>query len=273
MQQNNHDYIISGGQQGKSRLDVLSHVLQDYTKSLLEKHGVSKGISFLDVGCGGGNVSAMVADMVGENGLVTAIDFDESIIALAKQDAEAIGRKNVTFNAMSAYELPYNKEFDVAYARFLLSHLEDPLAVLQRMKQGVKPGGRVIVEDVQFSGHFCHPYCNAFCRYVEYYMKVAEHKGANAEIGPMLVSLFREAGFNEIGFDMIQPCFNTGEGKWMAWLTLDRIKETLINEQIAFRDEIVALLHEIEDFTNDQNTVISMPRIFRVWGVNTNVVK
>ncbi len=52
-------YIISGGAEGKKRLDILSGILQSTTRTLLESHGLSTGSSLLDVGCGGGNVSLM----------------------------------------------------------------------------------------------------------------------------------------------------------------------------------------------------------------------
>lgn len=273
MQKNDHDYIISGGQQGKSRLDVLSHILHDHTRLLLEQHGVAKGASFLDVGCGGGNVAAMVADMVGSHGSVTAVDFDEHIIALARQDPKAAEKKNISFETMSAYELPFRGTFDVAYARFLLSHLEEPLAVLRRMANSVKPGGAVVVEDVHFSGHFCFPQCNAFDQYVQFYMEAAKRKGADPEIGPTLFSLFHEAGLVEVGFDVIQPCFNKGEGKMMAWLTLDRIKDALVEQGISSSGAIEAMLDKLQTFSRDEHTIISLPRIFRVWGTVTDSAK
>ena len=37
--------------------------------------------------------------------------------------------------------------FDVAYARLILEHVFDPLAVVKEMVKAVRPGGRVIVAD------------------------------------------------------------------------------------------------------------------------------
>ncbi len=263
-----HDYIISGGKEGKSRLNVLADVLHHQTKALLQQHGLTKGMSFLDLGCGGGNVSLMAAGMVGNNGSVTAMDFDKEIISLAQEDATAAYAKNVSFHTMSAYDISYTNQFDIAYSRFLLSHLNDPAAVLQKMKQSVKPGGKVIVEDVDFSGHFCYPANVAFNQYLQYYAAAAKHSNADANIGPSLFSMFQTAGFEDVGFDVIQPCFNKGTGKWMAYLTLDRIKPTLIKDGIATEQTINTTLQQLEGFTKDEQTIISLPRIFRVWGMN-----
>lgn len=246
---------------------MLAEVLQQYTRALLEEQGVTPSISFLDVGCGGGNVALMAAQMAGDNGSITGIDFDEEIISLAQQDAVASGMRNISFRAISAYDISYDNEFDVAYARFLLSHLKEPFDVLLKMKNSVKPGGKIIVEDVEFNGHFCYPVCKAFDEYLQYYTIAAQKNGANPDIGPSLFSLFHKAGIEEVGFDMIQPCFNRGPGKWMAYITMDRIKNTLLEHNIADRQTIDRILQELEGFTKDEQTIMSLPRIFRVWGI------
>lgn len=263
---NTFDYVISGGAKGKSRLNLLASVLEPYTKELLASLGVKDGVSFLDNGCGGGNVSVMVGKMAGEKGRIMAIDFDEEILGLAKNDAENEGLRNISFRSLSAYELPFENEFDFAYARFLLSHLGNPFTALQKMVESVKPGGTIIVEDVHFSGHFSYPVNEAFNQYVRWYTEVVKQKGADAETGSKVFSLFKEAGIKDVGFNVIQPVFHTGDGKWMAYVTLDRIKDTLIQTGIATADDISHILKELEIFTRDENTIISLPRIFRVWG-------
>jgi ubiquinone/menaquinone biosynthesis C-methylase UbiE len=263
----NNQYIIRGGKDGKSRLKILSEALRPYSESLFRKAGLEKGSSFLDVGCGGGDVAVLASALVGNEGSVTAIDFDEAIIDLNRQEALASGAENISFEVMSACEMDYDNEFDIAYSRFLLSHLKDPLDVVKRMLKSVKPGGKIIVEDTHFSGHVCYPPCEAFDRYVEYFKKAAFHNGHNPEIGPSLFSLFQEAGVSRIGFDVILPCFNSGPGKWMGYVTLDRIKETLITKGIADEATINRMLQELEDYTNDERTMMSLPHIFRVWGV------
>lgn len=260
------NYIIEGGEEGKKRLDVLSGVLYPYTRSLLERNGLAPGMSFLDAGCGGGHVALMAGEMVGQAGGVTAVDFDERIIALNKQDAGEQGVSNISYAAMDAYNISYSDEFDMAYARFLLSHLTDPQHVLKNMAAGVKPGGKVIVEDIHFSGHFCHPACTAFDEYVMLFTETASKRKQNANIGPELPAMFVKAGLKDVGFDVIQPVFNTGSGKWMAWITLDKIKEAVIAQGLADLPAIQTILGELETFTKDEATIISLPRIFRVWG-------
>nr|WP_067058243.1 class I SAM-dependent methyltransferase [Mucilaginibacter sp. L294] len=265
--QQNSNYIISGGIEGKKRLHILSDILQPYTKPLLQNNGLIKGTSFFDLGCGGGGVSLMAAKIVGDTGSVTAIDFDQEIISLDIKDAEEQHIKNLTYHAQSAYDINYSNQFDVVYSRFLLSHLKEPQLVLNNMLRSAKPGGRVVVEDIDFSGHFCHPACNAFNQYVNLFTATAQQRGQNANIGPHLLSMFKVAGIQQVSFDVIQPAFNTGPGKQMALITMDKIKHAVISEGLTDAKTANTILTGLEAFTNDERSIISLPRIFRVWGL------
>lgn len=260
------DYIITGGTEGKKRLNVLSDVLHPHTFSLLEANGLTAGHAFLDVGCGGGNVARMAAAIAGTNGKVVATDFDTEIIALNKEEASAHGIANLTYLALNVYDIEFEGEFDIAYSRFLLSHLTTPEKALENMLQSVKPSGRIVVEDVQFSGHFCYPESKAFSDYVALYAALAHRRGQNPDIGPELPELFHKAGIQDIGFDVIQPAYSTGAGKRMAYITLDKISEPLIAQGLATKLQIETLLCQLHAFTDDETTIMSLPRIFRVWG-------
>ncbi len=258
-------YIIEGGAAGKKRLHVLAEVLQRYTEALLLSEGSIEGKKLLDAGTGGGNVAVMAARLVGAQGQVTAVDFDEEIIALARQDAEQMKLNNITYRKLNAYDLDYTGEFDIAYSRFLLSHLQEPSRVLERLWTGLRPGGRLLVEDIDFSGHFCYPACAAFDRYLDYFVRAAGHNGHNANIGLSLFDLFEKAGLRDIRFDVVQPYFNKGDGKWMAYYTMDRIKATVLKQGLATEKDIDRTLAELKTFTEDEGTLMSLPRIFRVW--------
>lgn len=260
-------YIIKGGEEGKKRLDVIAEILNGHTKQLIEIDSSIEGKRFLDVGSGGGSVSLMASHMVGAKGSVTAIDFDNEIIELSKADAKSLNVENIFYRALDAYELDYENEFDIAYSRFLLSHLQKPEIVLNKMVKSLKQGGRIIIEDIDFSGHFCFPNSEAFDSYLNYFVTAAKNNGQNPNIGLSLFELFKSEQIGEIKFDVIQPFYNDGKGKWMAYFTMDKIKETVIKQKLADSNSIGKLLLELKRFTEDKNSLISLPRIFRVWGV------
>ena len=167
-----HRYTIRGGTEGKERLDLLARVMLPTTSQLLNRAGCSWGMKCLDVGCGGGHGSLLIASMVGAQGRVVGTDTDNEIIELAKEDAKIARGNNVEFRHLDACIHRWHDEYDLIYARFLLSHLSQPETCLRAMMKACKVHGIIVVEDIDFTGSFCYPACPAYERYVELYQNV-----------------------------------------------------------------------------------------------------
>ncbi|RYY94981.1 MAG: methyltransferase domain-containing protein [Chitinophagaceae bacterium] len=257
-------YIIAGGASGKERLALLGRILNGGTLDLLRRLEPGPVDRFLDLGCGGGSVSVAAAK-TGYAQQVTGIDFDEKLIELARKDAADVDVRNVTFTQGDATTFDAVDTYDVAYARFLFSHMTDTGAVLRNLARATRPGGLVLLEDVDFAGHFCYPASAAFDRYVDWYERAARHNGQDPHVGRRLFELLGSAGLQEAGFDLVQPVFHKGEGKWMAVYTLEKIGPALLQQGLATEEEWQATVDELKAFTADQRTIISMPRIFRAW--------
>ena len=261
-----HHYAIRGGKDGKSRLELLARVLQPTTVQLLDRVGLSKGMKCLDAGCGGGHVALLMARIVGPQGRVIGTDADTEILALARKDAEAENVANVEFHRLDACVCLRKKEFDLAYARFLLSHLSQAENCLAAMTEACRPGGIIVIEDTDFSGSFCYPTSAAYDRYKELYRKVVQRRGGDPDIGPKLPGMFRTAAIQAVELNVIQPVHIRGEGKLMAPITMSRISDALITEGLAREEEVQQILNDLDKAAEDRETVISLPRIFQVWG-------
>lgn len=259
-------YTIEGGESGKQRLDVLASVMGPQTGSLLARAGVSRGDRCLDAGCGGGHVTRQLATLVGAQGRVVGIDIDAQIIELARLDAEADGIANVEFRVDDATKLD-DGPYDVAYARFLLSHLDDPAGLICGLVSLLAPGGIMVLEDIDFTGSFCHPHLGAYWRFVELYRETVRRRGGNADIGPALPGLLLAAGLEDVGVNVCQPAGLSGEAKLMAPLTLGRISESVVQEGVATGSEVDQVLAELYANYEDPRSVMSCPRIVQSWGV------
>ncbi len=259
-------YAIRGGKEGKQRLDLLARVLLPTTAQLFDRVGLIRGMKCLDVGCGGGHVAILMARIAGPEGSVIGTDTDAEILALAGKDAEEAKVTNIRFQQLDACESVWHEEFDITYARFLLSHLNEPEKCLTAMAGACAPGGTIVLEDTDFAGSFCYPICAAYERYIELYQKLVQRKGGDSNIGPKLPGLLRQAGVERIELNVVQPAHIHGEGKLMAPITLSRIAETLNAEGLAMESEVQHILTELNRVAADSETVISLPRIFQVWG-------
>lgn len=99
------------------------------------------GKKFLDVGCGMGRNSYWPL----KDGalLGVSIDVDEGSLNSAMRNLE--GFKNSQVIRMSAYDIEYRDEFDIAFSIGVIHHLENPLNAIRAMRDSVVFGGKVAI--------------------------------------------------------------------------------------------------------------------------------
>jgi SAM-dependent methyltransferase len=260
------DYVLRGGREGAERLRLLNRVKWPTTEPLLEAACLRAGMSCLDVGCGGGDVTLKMAALVGAEGHVVGVDRDQSVLQLARQEAEEQGLP-VTFRRLEAEELAEESAYDLVFARYLLSHLPRPQRALEAMVRAARPGGRLVLEDVFFPGHVCYPSNAAFDRFVELYQAVAREKeGGDAAIGVRLLGMALEAGLVDVRVGLVVPTFREGEGKWVTRVTMEHIREAVVGAGLASDSEVDQVVSELGRFADDDRTLMSIAPTFQVWG-------
>jgi SAM-dependent methyltransferase len=259
-------YAILGGVEGRQRLRLVSEVMGPSTRALLAEVQIPAGAKCLDIGCGGGDVTFDLAHAVGPQGQVVGVDFDEVQLDLARLDTQTHGLSNVTFERQDVTVWEPQGQFDVVYARFLLTHLPDPAALVATVRRHLRPGGVFIVEDIDFRGHFAEPACHALVRSVELYTQVVERRGADPNIGPRLPGLLREAGFDPIALKLFHPAALEGGIKLLICVTLETIAEAILQDGLATPDELHETIADLNTFARNPQTILGGPRIFQTWG-------
>jgi ubiquinone/menaquinone biosynthesis C-methylase UbiE len=244
-------YIIRGGVEGKKRLEVLARVMWPTTARVLQEAGLAPGMRCLDLGCGGGDVTLQLATSVGQQGEVVGLDIDRIKLDLARQMAAQAGLGNVRLQRLNMLDWVETSQYDFIYCRFLLTHLAEPLGVLRQIRRALRPGGVAVVEDIDFSGHFCHPECAGFDAYVRLYRAAVHRQGADADIGPKLYGMLLKAGWRDVRLNVVQPTFASGEGKEIALLTLINIADSLLREKLTTKPELQAVVDDLTRFTHN----------------------
>ena len=258
------EYTLQGGDEGANRLDILSNTLQLSTENFLKTLGIHEGANCLDLGCGTGRVTCIIAKIIGNRGNVLGLDINEKNIQLAVESAKAKAIKNVNFKYFDAYLLREKFVYDVIYSRFLLSHLTNPKKVLQNTLDALKPGGLILIEDTDFAGHFSNPKSDDFNHYINLYERLLRTRRADANIGQKLVWLLNEVGFTEVKFQISQPVHISGKGKLMAEITFKAVSESLVEEGFITESEAIRIYSSLVQFRKRGDTMMSLPRIFQV---------
>ena len=139
-------------------------------------------------------------------------------------------------------------------------------SVVSAMRRYIRPGGVIIVEDVDFRGHFAEPDCPALRRYVELYTKSVQGRGADPNIGPRLPALLREAGIEDVRMNLVQPAALQGGIKLLTCVTLENIADAILADGLTTTEELRKTLEGLYAFARNPHTVLGGPRVFQVWG-------
>ena len=259
-------YALRGGVEGHQRLKVLSRVMHESTCALLDRIGIAEGMVCLDIGCGSGDVTFELARRVGTNGKAVGADIDNTKLDLAREEAEQLDLSNLEFRTMDIRETPEANEFDFVHARFLLTHLSDPIDAVEAFHHQLKPGGWCLLQDIDFTGLFVYPESFSFRRYHELYCHVVRKRGGDPDIGPRLPLLLRGRGFTDIGVSVVQPVACEGEVKLVNALTMENIADAVLEDKLASRDEIDSIIRDLYDYAANPATIAGTARIVQSWG-------
>lgn len=112
---------------------------------MVEHAGIKPGEAVLDIATGTGMVALAVAQAVGNNTQVHAIDLSENMLAQAKQNLTRAGFNNVTFEKMDGEQPSFDdNSFDVITCSYGLFFMPDMQQALINWLRILKPGGRII---------------------------------------------------------------------------------------------------------------------------------
>ena len=163
-------------------LELRNDVYRRPLATALDRLGLREGWRCVDVGAGAGDVSVALAQVVGADGRVYAVDIDPASRDEVAAAAAAAGRAQVVALTQAGEELTLPEAVDLAFCRFLLLHVHDPLVVLRRLQAAVRPGGWVVAQEpITSSGRIDgHPFSHLDAR--------------DPDIGARLPALARQAG-------------------------------------------------------------------------------
>jgi SAM-dependent methyltransferase len=109
----------------------------------LADHRPGTGEGVLDIGCGMGDSTLQLAELVGPAGGVHGVDVAPRMIDAARQEAARSGLENVSFEVVDVQAGRLGDGYDYAFARFGTMFFANPVVALRNVRQALRPGGRL----------------------------------------------------------------------------------------------------------------------------------
>ena len=106
-------------------------MLRPITERLLRNAGIDTGMRVLDLGCGAGDVTMLVAELVGPEGFVVGIDRNQQVLDVARVRTREAGLQQISFLEASIEAFSAREPFDLVIGRYILIHQSEPVMLLR----------------------------------------------------------------------------------------------------------------------------------------------
>jgi SAM-dependent methyltransferase len=133
----------AGGERWVSQQHRRDRMLGDLGDAVLSEAQAQPGERVIDIGCGCGETSAVLAQSVGASGHVTAVDVSAPILAQARHRLSGFSN-TVTLLADAAAHPFAEAAADLIFSRFGVMFFGDPIAAFTNIRKAAKPSGRLV---------------------------------------------------------------------------------------------------------------------------------
>jgi ubiquinone/menaquinone biosynthesis C-methylase UbiE len=221
--------------------------------------GLRDGMSLLELGSGPGFITAQLLELL-PTSTVTCLEIDPDLLARAERYLQDKGSQRVRFVAGSVMESGLEADqFDFAYARLLFQHLADPVGAAKEILRVLKPGGRLVVTDIDdgLFGLF-EPPIDGLSTVVERFGQAQAARGGNRHIGRSLWGILEDAGFRSLDLEVVvNHSGSTGVEPFMRQLDPDRLLP-LVRENLLSAEDL-------ERFRASRTAFLAAPKPFALW--------
>ena len=183
--------------------------LSAHSDEALARHAHPEGARVLDVGCGFGDSTRLIARRVGPRGEAIGVDCAGNFINAAEQEAKQASVANASFFVADVQIDNLRGPYDFAFSRFGTMFFMMPGAALRNIRKALKPGGELtmIVWRRREENPWLH---DAELRVKEIVPIVSHEESDEVHCGPgpfsmagpdMVSSMLRSAGYDRIDFE------------------------------------------------------------------------
>jgi SAM-dependent methyltransferase len=138
--------------------ELVAEGLREHGEAALAANPPRQGDRVLDIGCGLGDTTTRLAELVGADGHVHGVDVAERMIETAIAETAEAGIDNVSFAACDVEVTKFDRTFDYAFSRMGTMFFANPVAALRNVREALAPGGllNMVVWRRKLDNEFMH---------------------------------------------------------------------------------------------------------------------
>jgi ubiquinone/menaquinone biosynthesis C-methylase UbiE len=221
--------------------------------------GLQDGMSVLELGSGPGFVTEQLLDALPASQL-TCVEVDAAFLKQAEQHLQEKANGRVQFVEGSVMDMQLaSDQFDFAYARLLFQHLADPAGAAKEIWRVLKPGGKLVVYDIDddLFGLFDPP-IPEFAQVIEAFGQAQAARGGDRRVGRKLWRMLQSAGFVNLDLEILAS--HSDESSIEAFLQHidpDRLQSLVSSGLMSAQD--------LENFRAARAQFASTPGAYTLW--------
>jgi SAM-dependent methyltransferase len=186
------NYALGHSEDELDRLKTQARLIDPITRRFFHEAGIERGMRVLDVGCGAGDTSVLIAALVGDGGEVVGVDRAPAAIAAAQ--AKSAGHRNLHFLEGDPAEMRFEQPFDAVAGRYVLMFQKQPAAMLRRLASHLRPGGVMVFHELDYGGISSVPPLPTFDQVWHWNAETTRLYGADPRMGVKLLATYVTAG-------------------------------------------------------------------------------
>jgi 2-polyprenyl-3-methyl-5-hydroxy-6-metoxy-1,4-benzoquinol methylase len=262
-------YVLGHSAEELNRLIDQARLFGELTEDVFVRAGIGPGMRVLDVGCGAGDVSFLLARMVGPSGAVVGVDRSEDAVAMANARAQAMGLSQVSFSQGDIEDISLDQPVDAAVGRFVLMYSPEPSVSLRRVAANVRAGGIVAFQEMNVAEAKSFPHVDLFEQSMRWIIETLDREKVKNLMGLGLFRTFVEAGLPPP--QMIMGARVEGSSDSLGYQIVAQVVKSLlpVMEKLGVANEkevqIETLAQRLRDEVISQGAVIVLPPLVGAW--------
>lgn len=142
------DYVLGTNEDELARLGLQHRIWRPIALDCWQKAGITVGSRVLDIGAGPGYAAADLAEIVGPEGKVVALERSSNFIRAIEQRCRSHSLRNVQIHELDLMTDPLPEgPYDFSWCRWVASFVTDPALLIRKLSQVLRPGGKAIFHE------------------------------------------------------------------------------------------------------------------------------